>query len=220
MSTSDIDETKDYQRIWDHLERSRKYRDEPALETILDKVGGVSKESGPLETGLLREKPSTETDFHVRAIPRRIWETIRYITIDHPAKTIQLKSVAEGCLIHTGLNVLERIFAQLPGIETWREAYENDTTNVLLDFIEQGYKTEYLGHGLREAKKVSFLNKNDKARAMELNTKYGLSMANIVVLAMTAAICQSVRFLPDTIVDSAGKEMDKFERWLKGIKYQ
>lgn len=201
-------------------ERHRPY-DSPSLESVLERVAKAGEFPIPIEDGMLREKTSDETAVHIRSLPRIVWDTIRYISMTYPAESIQLKSVAEGCLIHCGLNVIEGLFDQTLGSnETWLQAYLNGNTNTLLDFIGQRYITEYLGHGINHTRKVFFLNKNDKARAMEVSTKYGLSLSAVATLTMIAGIAQSVSFLPGNVVEPAVKELERFSRWLKGTKYK
>jgi len=204
----------DKQSPW-QLERPRPFQ-HPSLESVIEEVTDEAKSGNSL-----REKTSEEIAHHIRSIPRIIWETIIYISMTHSHKLIQMKSATEGCLIHCGLAVIEDVFKKIPDTKkTWLEAYMADNTNTLLDFIAQHYATEYMGKGIGHTRKVFFLNTNDNARAMEISTKYGFHLTEVVILAMTAGIAQSVRLLPDHVVENAKNEIVRFERWLKGIKYK
>jgi len=192
----------------------------PSLESVLDRISKVTEAPNGIQDNLYREKTTSDTSVHIRSMPRMVWNTIKYISYKHPGKLTNLKSVAEGCLIHCGLNVLEGILAEIPGTKkVFIESYERGDTAVLGDFIGQYYKTEHTGHGIGQTRKVFFLNSNDVARAMEISNDYGTPVSQVVIIAMVAGIAKSESFLPRYTVKAAQKDVGLFRRAMKGTKF-
>lgn len=178
--------------------------DAPSLESVMDRV--VAKD-------LLREKASDETSVCIRSLPWRSWDAVKYLAFKSRTKELEFKSTVEGCLIHTGLLILERVMSQSSrNKQRWIEAVESDDADTSLDYIRPRYSPEYLGKGIGVTRKLFFLNTSDRARAMEISSMYGYSLSQVATLALIAGMALSESLLPRHLVKLAQKEINRFRR--------
>ncbi len=178
--------------------------DAPSLETVIDKV---------IQDELIREKASDETAVCIRSLPWKTWDAVKYLSLKPHSKILEMKSVAEGCLLHAGLFVIERVMSQSSRTkERWLKAVENDDEDTTLDYIRTRYTPEYMGKGIGVTRKIFFLSQSDRARAMEISSIYGYSLSQVATLSLIAGIGLSESILPKHLVNMAQKEVDRFRR--------
>jgi len=199
---------------------SSAYYDRPSLEYVLKAVGDPefqlpSKDDG--DTTLYQDSEKDHATVHIRSMPRKVWDTIKYISITYPSEITKKISVTEGCLIHCGLSVIELIVKESPrGIKQWHKAYLDGDDDTLLKYSGKKYSPEYLGRGIGQTKKVYFLNEGDLARAMEIANTFGMSLSAVVTICMITGMAQSTRIIPIQYVQDSRREVKRFKKWLNG----
>ena len=183
-----------------------------SLELVLNKVIGQMGNPVMADQRLRRDKTNEDIDIHIRSLPWEVWDTIKYVSFSYKGLN-SLKSISEGCMIHCGLAVIEKVLSKSSKTrQTWLDAYVKGDSDTALSFTRTRFSPEYLGKGIGQTRKLFFLNKEDGARAMEISTTYGFSASEVVTLALIAAMAMSEWLIPRQYVDLAIKEIKRFEK--------
>ncbi len=178
----------------------------PDLESVIDREapGYVTP----------RKRSNEKLDISVRAIPADIWDIIYLLKETCPQ--VGTLSFAEGCLLHTGLGIVELAYkAAIPQGRGRREGIIEDDLDLRSKFHNQKYTFIHLGNITIDNATIFCLSETDRARVMEVSSKYGLSVGKVVFISMTAGIAQSTHLLPEPFRKRAESEFRRFIDWLR-----
>lgn len=163
-----------------------------------------------------------ELTIDIKALPVIIWEAIGHmaellvdIDLEMPEK-VKISAV-EGVMLHTGLAVIEWIHKV--NKREWKSTYEAFKEGSLEGLVDGSstkvYSFLHFSNVLEVPKGITFLNKNDLRRAVEIAGERKWPLAVIVRLCLVASVALGEGLIPDVWVEMAQKEIERLVNWLE-----
>ena len=160
-----------------------------------------------------RKRPDQQLAVTIRHLPTEVWDIIFYMKGRYP--NIRTLSFAQGCLIHTGLQVLETSLQASPlSAEERLKAIEDNDLDVRTTYVGGRYVPVHVGTLLASSVRVFCLDEGDIARLNDIAHTYGLPLGNVTSLAMVAGVAQSTSIVPKPYQGRAHREIARFRKVL------
>jgi len=158
-----------------------------------------------------RKRPYELLSVTIRNLPTEVWDIAFLMKEKYP--NIKRLSFAQGCLIRTGLRVIEMsLQASSLSVEERLKAIVGNDLDVRTTYVGGRYVPVHVGMLMPNPVRVFCLEEGDLARLSDIAHTYGLPLGNVTTLAMIAGVAQSTSIAPKPFQERAHREIVRFRK--------